>query len=104
MRPQFAHSSVSMSSEASRRASSFDAYTVLAIIITTCVSSRTDLIEARLEEIAALESRDTGKPFRLAATVDVPPAIANFRFFASAARQHHDGSHEMANAINYTLR
>ena len=63
-----------------------------------------DLIEARLEEIAALESRDTGKPFRLAATVDVPRAIANFRFFASAARQHHDGAHEMANAINYSLR
>jgi aminomuconate-semialdehyde/2-hydroxymuconate-6-semialdehyde dehydrogenase len=62
------------------------------------------VIESRLEEIAAIESRDTGKPFRLAATVDVPRAIANFRFFASAARQHHDGFHEMAGAINYTLR
>lgn len=62
------------------------------------------VIESRLEEIAAIESRDTGKPFRLAATVDVPRAIANFRFFASAARQHHDGFHEMADAINYTLR
>jgi len=62
------------------------------------------VIESRLEEIAAIESRDTGKPFRLAATVDIPRAIANFRFFASAARQHHDGFHEMADAINYTLR
>lgn len=63
-----------------------------------------DVISDRLEEIAGLESRDTGKPFRLAATVDVPRAIANFRFFASAVRQHHDGFHEMAGALNYTLR
>ena len=63
-----------------------------------------DVIEDRLEEIAGLESRDTGKPYRLAATVDVPRAIANFRFFASAVRQHHDGFHEMAGALNYTLR
>ena len=62
------------------------------------------VIESRLEEIAAIESRDTGKPFRLAATVDIPRAIANFRFFASAVRQHHDGFHEMSDAINYTLR
>jgi aminomuconate-semialdehyde/2-hydroxymuconate-6-semialdehyde dehydrogenase len=63
-----------------------------------------DTLETRLDEVAAVESRDTGKPFRLAATVDVPRAIANFRFFASAVRQHHDGFHEMAGAINYTLR
>ena len=63
-----------------------------------------DLIEDRLEEIAGLESRDTGKPYRLAASVDVPRAIANFRFFESAVRQHHDGFHEMPGALNYTLR
>ncbi len=78
---------------------------------TWSVSQRADLLEAvadvmesRLEEIAAVESRDTGKPFRLAATVDVPRAISNFRFFASAVRQHHDGFHEMDGALNYTLR
>ncbi len=63
-----------------------------------------NVLESRLEEVAAVESRDTGKPFRLAATVDVPRAISNFRFFASAVRQHHDGAHEMDAAINYTLR
>jgi aminomuconate-semialdehyde/2-hydroxymuconate-6-semialdehyde dehydrogenase len=75
------------------------------------VAERADLleavaaaIEARTEEVAAVESQDTGKPHRLAATVDVPRAVANFRFFASAARQHHDGCHEMPGAINYTLR
>ena len=75
------------------------------------VSERADFLDAvadviadRLEEIAGLESRDTGKPYRLAATVDVPRAVSNFRFFASAVRQHHDGFHEMAGALNYTLR
>jgi len=75
------------------------------------VAERADLLEAiaaviesRLEELAALESRDTGKPFRLAATIDIPRAISNFRFFASAVRQHQDGFQEMAGAINYTLR
>ena len=47
-----------------------------------------DLIEARLEELAALESRDTGKPFRLAATVDVPRAIANFRWCSRDGQCH----------------
>jgi len=63
-----------------------------------------DMLQSRLEEVAAVESRDTGKPLRLASTVDVPRAISNFRFFASAVRQHHDGFHEMAGALNYTLR
>jgi len=77
----------------------------------TTVAERADLLEAiaatiesRLEELAALESRDTGKPFRLAATIDIPRAIANFRFFASAVRHHQDGFQEMPGAINYTLR
>src|SRR5512135_1616910 len=39
-------------------------------------------IERRGEELAALESLDTGKPIKLARTVDVPRAVANFRFFA----------------------
>jgi aminomuconate-semialdehyde/2-hydroxymuconate-6-semialdehyde dehydrogenase len=63
-----------------------------------------DVIESRLEELAALESRDTGKPFRLAAAIDIPRAVANFRFFASAVRQHRDGFFEMPGALNYTLR
>src|SRR5690606_31555416 len=32
----------------------------------------------------AAESRDQGKPVSLAATVDIPRAIANFRFFGTA--------------------
>jgi aminomuconate-semialdehyde/2-hydroxymuconate-6-semialdehyde dehydrogenase len=63
-----------------------------------------DCIETRRDELAALESLDTGKPIALARTVDLPRAIANFRFFAGAVRHHADHFHEMAGALNYTLR
>ncbi|MEA1882840.1 MAG: aldehyde dehydrogenase [Candidatus Marinimicrobia bacterium] len=41
-----------------------------------------DELEKRLDELAEYESRDTGKPISLARSVDIPRAIANFRFFA----------------------
>jgi aminomuconate-semialdehyde/2-hydroxymuconate-6-semialdehyde dehydrogenase len=69
-----------------------------------------DLIEARLEEFAALESRDSGKPVKLARNVDIPRAVSNLRFFAAAAMAWSSESHAMATgspdrgAINYTLR
>lgn len=64
-----------------------------------------DAIEARLDEFARAESIDTGKPLKLARAVDIPRAIKNFRFFATAIL--HDRSdafltdHE---ALNYVLR
>ena len=61
-------------------------------------------IEERLEEFALAESRDTGKPISLARSVDIPRAIANFRFFAGAVRHDETGSHHMSEAINYTCR
>lgn len=63
-----------------------------------------DGIAARLEAFAALESQDQGKPVSLARTVDIPRAIANFRFFAGAVRHQSLPSHPMAGAFNYTLR
>jgi len=63
-----------------------------------------DGLEARLDELADLESRDTGKPLALARAVDIPRAVANFRFFAGAVRQDHTAMHPMDEAINYTLR
>ncbi|WP_309131441.1 gamma-aminobutyraldehyde dehydrogenase [Brevibacterium sp.] len=45
-----------------------------------------DLLEARAEEIAALESRQGGKPIRLAEGFDIPGSIDNVRFFAATAR------------------
>ena len=40
------------------------------------------LLESQLDDFADYESRDTGKPVTLAQSVDIPRAIANFRFFA----------------------
>jgi aminomuconate-semialdehyde/2-hydroxymuconate-6-semialdehyde dehydrogenase len=64
-----------------------------------------DLIESRLEEFALAESIDSGKPLAVSRAVDIPRAVANFRFFATAAMQFASESHPMAGkAINYTLR
>ncbi len=41
-----------------------------------------DAIEARLDEFAALESLDSGKPLRNAANVDIPQAVDHLRYFA----------------------
>ncbi|RDS84799.1 aldehyde dehydrogenase family protein [Dyella monticola] len=64
-----------------------------------------DLLEARLDEFAALESRDSGKPVALARRLDIPRAVSNLRFFAAAIVAWESQSHAMeAGAINYTLR
>ena len=43
-----------------------------------------DLIDANHDRLAAAESKDNGKPIKLASRVDIPRASANFRFFATA--------------------
>src|SRR6185437_15886738 len=69
-----------------------------------------DLIEARLEEFAALESRDSGKPLALARRLDIPRAVSNLRYFAAAITGWGSESHAMetgtpgAGAVNITLR
>jgi len=63
------------------------------------------LIEENLDDLAAAESRDNGKPLKLARQVDIPRAASNFRFYASAVMQFSSEAHPMAGmAINYTLR
>jgi aminomuconate-semialdehyde/2-hydroxymuconate-6-semialdehyde dehydrogenase len=62
-----------------------------------------DALEARYEEIAALESRDTGKPISLARTVDAHRSVSNFRFFAGILREHEEEVFEMASATNYVI-
>jgi aminomuconate-semialdehyde/2-hydroxymuconate-6-semialdehyde dehydrogenase len=63
------------------------------------------LIERDLEALALAESIDNGKPVSLARTVDIPRAVANFRFYATAAMHTANESHDTAGrAINYTLR
>ncbi|WP_457097552.1 aldehyde dehydrogenase [Lysobacter sp. P5_B9] len=63
-----------------------------------------DALEARLEDFAHAESRDGGKPIRLAREVEIPRAIANLRFFAHAATQFASESHHGQAGLNYTLR
>ncbi|HEX7708170.1 MAG TPA: aldehyde dehydrogenase, partial [Thermoanaerobaculia bacterium] len=58
-----------------------------------------------LDELARLESLDNGKPVSLAKRMDIPRAVANFRFFATAIL--HDSTEAHATdgiALNYTLR
>ena len=64
-----------------------------------------DSIEARLDAFARAESIDSGKPVSVAAAVDIPRAIDNFRFFATAILHWSTESHHMeGQAVNYTLR
>jgi len=64
-----------------------------------------DLIERDCEEYAEAESHDTGKPLSLTRKVDIPRAIANFRFFASAVTQFCSESSTLGSSyLNYTLR
>src|SRR5437870_5103824 len=64
-----------------------------------------DLIERDLEKFARAESVDTGKPITLARTLDIPRAVANFRFFATAILHTENEAHVTDGvAFNYTLR
>lgn len=64
-----------------------------------------DLIDEKNDYLAEVESIDNGKPKKLAATLDIPRAASNFRFFATAVLQFPSESHHMeSSAINYTLR
>ncbi len=64
------------------------------------------LIERDLEPLALAESVDQGKPVSLARMVDIPRAVANFKFYATSAMHTANESHDSVgqNAINYTLR
>jgi aminomuconate-semialdehyde/2-hydroxymuconate-6-semialdehyde dehydrogenase len=69
----------------------------------------TTLLERDLSILANAESRDNGKPITLARTVDIPRAIANFRFYATAAMHTSSDSYltslpDGTKALNYTLR
>ncbi|MGQ4584233.1 aldehyde dehydrogenase family protein [Lysobacter sp. F60174L2] len=63
-----------------------------------------DALEARLDDFAHAESRDGGKPIKLAREVEIPRAISNLRFFAHAATQFASESHHGEAGLNYTLR
>ncbi len=63
------------------------------------------LIERDMESLALAESVDNGKPVSLARAVDIPRAVSNFKFYATAAMHTANESHDtVGQAINYTLR
>jgi aminomuconate-semialdehyde/2-hydroxymuconate-6-semialdehyde dehydrogenase len=63
------------------------------------------LIEKHLDKLALAESIDNGKPLKLAKTVDIPRAAANFHFYGTGILHYSSNSHSMEEtAINYTLR
>lgn len=63
------------------------------------------LIERDLDTLAEAESIDNGKPKTLAKAVDIPRAVSNFKFYATAAMHTATEAHEtVGQAINYTLR
>ncbi|MCW5961506.1 MAG: aldehyde dehydrogenase [Pyrinomonadaceae bacterium] len=63
------------------------------------------LIERDLDQLAEAESIDNGKPKTLAKAVDIPRAVSNLKFYATAAMHFSSEAHEMVGqAINYTLR
>src|SRR5260221_5618977 len=64
-----------------------------------------DLIERDAEELARTESIDNGKTLSLARRLDIPRAVLNFRFFATAILHHATEAHATdQTALNYTLR
>jgi aminomuconate-semialdehyde/2-hydroxymuconate-6-semialdehyde dehydrogenase len=64
-----------------------------------------DLIERDLDKFSRAESIDTGKPITLARALDIPRAVSNFRFFATAILHTENEAHVTDGvAFNYTLR
>src|SRR5262245_3262655 len=60
-------------------------------------------IEANLDRLAHAEAVDSGKPIRLARSVDIPRAASNFRFFATAVLHFHSEAYRTDQlALNYT--
>lgn len=64
-----------------------------------------DLILERKDELAQLESLDTGKPIWLSNSIDIPRSAFNFHFFADYMRSMGTEAYETDDvAINYAIR
>ena len=62
-----------------------------------------DALESKSDELASLESLDTGKPITLAKAVDASRSVANFRFFAQFSRDFSVENFEMDDAMNHVV-
>ena len=64
-----------------------------------------DLLESRIDEFAQAESKDQGKPRQLAASLDIPRAVYNFRYFAGKILYMQEKKTDLDGvAMNYTQR
>jgi len=63
-----------------------------------------DELESHIEEVARLESIDTGKPREVALNVDAKRSVYNFRFFADFGRNMSSQTFEMEDAMNFVHR
>ncbi len=63
-----------------------------------------DAIEEKIDQFAALESQDQGKPVALAKKMDMNRVIANFRFFADEILKIKEDNFDDNNVHNFVLR
>jgi len=63
-----------------------------------------DSLESRFDEIASLESLDTGKPIRISRAVDATRSVTNFRFYAQQIRELKIEKFRMENATNHVIK
>jgi betaine-aldehyde dehydrogenase len=65
-----------------------------------------DALEARQDELVALESQNTGKPVQLTLDEEIPPMVDQIRFFAGAARllEGRGAAEYMAGHTSYVRR
>lgn len=69
------------------------------------LSAVADRIESQIDAFAHAESLDSGKPVTRARTLEIPRAIANFRFFAGAIVYERGEAYITDRAaVNYVLR
>jgi betaine-aldehyde dehydrogenase len=65
-----------------------------------------DAVEARADELVALEVENTGKPIALTTSEEIPPMVDQIRFFAAAARnlEGKSAGEYMANMTSFVRR
>jgi len=63
-----------------------------------------DLIDRDLAKLVEAESRDNGKPLKLASEVDIPRSSKNFRFYAGAVLNSQTEAFTSPNVLNVTYR
>ncbi|WP_338814166.1 aldehyde dehydrogenase [Bernardetia sp. Wsw4-3y2] len=62
-------------------------------------------IEENIEKFAQAETQDNGKPISLSRSMDIPRAVQNLSFFATAILHDKDEAyHTSTHVLNYTLR